>query len=124
LVDVAKAVTVLVSFDIDGTMEFGKPTGPIPATVARDLIQLGCIVGVGSDWPLSSQAPLWASNGVNPHFLGGKHDLVRVKSQFTADRYVHVGDTDIDRHFARLAGFEFIHVAELATPVTATNLLG
>ena len=40
---------VLVSFDIDGTMEFGDPPGPVTADVARELFARGYIVGVASD---------------------------------------------------------------------------
>ena len=49
------ALRILVSFDIDGTMEFGDPPGPVPAAVARELVGRGYIVGVASDWPRSSR---------------------------------------------------------------------
>jgi hypothetical protein len=110
---------VLVSFDIDGTMEFGDPPGPIPASVARELFDRGYIVGVASDWPRSSQQPLFAQHGIEPYFVGGKHHLHEVREQFPADRYVHVGDTDVDERYALLAGFEFLHVEELVLPVVA-----
>ena len=89
-----RAARVLVSFDIDGTMEFGEPPGPVPAAVARELFDRGYIVGVASDWPRSSQAPLWARYGMEPHFVGGKHHLHEVRAEFEADQYIHVGDTD------------------------------
>lgn len=110
---------ILVSFDVDGTMEFGHPPGPIPASVARELAARGYIVGVASDWPRSSQQPLWSGHGVEPDFVGGKHNLDEVRRRFCADRYVHVGDTDTDESYARRAGFDFLHVDELATPVVA-----
>jgi hypothetical protein len=110
---------VLVSFDIDGTMEFGDPPGPVPASVARELFERGYIVGVASDWPRSSQQPLFAQYGIEPHFVGGKHHLHEVREQFPADRYVHVGDTAVDERYALLAGFEFLHVEELVLPVVA-----
>jgi len=116
------APRILVSFDIDGTMEFGDPPGPVPAAVARELVGRGYIVGVASDWPRSSQQPLWSRHGVEPDFVGGKHHLHEVKAQFTADRYVHVGDTDVDERYALLAGFEFLHVDALVEPVAADDI--
>ena len=37
-----------------------------------------------------------------------KHRLAEVKSAFTAAAYYHIGDTDVDEHFAGLAGFRFL----------------
>ena len=119
---IEEALRILVSFDIDGTMEFGDPPGPVPAEVARELVGRGYIVGVASDWPRSSQQPLWSRHGVEPEFVGGKHHLHEVKAQFRADRYVHVGDTDVDERYALLAGFEFLHVDELVEPVVADDI--
>jgi hypothetical protein len=113
---------VLVSFDIDGTMEFGDPPGPVSADVARELFARGYIVGVASDWPRSSQQPLWSTHGMEPHFVGGKHHLHEVRAQFEADHYIHVGDTDVDERYATLAGFVFVHVDDLATPVVADGI--
>jgi phosphoglycolate phosphatase-like HAD superfamily hydrolase len=113
---------VVVSFDIDGTMEFGDPPGPVPAAVVRELVARGYVVGCASDWPHSSQQPLWARHGIQPRFVGGKHHLDEVREQFTADRYLHVGDTDVDERYALLAGFEFLSVYELATPVVAESI--
>jgi hypothetical protein len=50
---------VLISFDIDGTMEFGDPPGPVSASIARELVDRGCILGVASDWAISCQGPEW-----------------------------------------------------------------
>jgi hypothetical protein len=110
---------VVISFDIDGTMEFGDPPGPVSASIARELVDRGCILGVASDWALSCQRPEWARHGIAPRFVGGKHHLPAVKSRFTADRYVHVGDTAVDEHYARLAGFTFLHVDQLPNPLSA-----
>jgi hypothetical protein len=113
---------VVVSFDIDGTMEFGDPPGPVSAAVARDLVARGHVVGVASDWPRSSQQPLWSRHGIEPAFVGGKHHLHEVKARFAAARYVHVGDTEVDEHYALLAGFEFLHVDALEVPVVADSI--
>lgn len=97
----------VVSFDIDGTMEFGDPPGPIPASLARAMAELGHVVGSGSDRTRADQANLWRRHGIDVRFVGGKHHLPEVRERFPADRYVHVGDTDVDAHFARAAGFDF-----------------
>lgn len=110
---------VVVSFDIDGTMEFGDPSGPVSAAVARELVARGHVVGVASDWPRSSQQPLWSRHGVEPEFVGGKHHLHEVKARFPADRYLHVGDSEVDERYALLAGFEFLAVDKLGVPVVA-----
>src|ERR1700733_10252811 len=44
-----------VSFDIDGTMEFGDPPGPILTSVVRALVGCGYIVGSASDRVVSNQ---------------------------------------------------------------------
>ena len=36
-----------------------------------------------------------------------KHQLDQVKSEFDADIYYHIGDTEIDRQYAERNGFEF-----------------
>jgi hypothetical protein len=118
------ALRIIVSFDIDGTMEFGNPAGPVPAAVVRELIELGCIVGCASDWPRSSQPGVWARHGIEPGFVGGKHDLPAVRDLHDGDRYLHVGDTDVDERYALLAGFEFLHVTAIALPVDVDSILG
>ena len=101
---------LLISFDIDGTMEFGDPSGPISADLVVRLVERGIIVGCASDKLRSGQAGLWGRHGVQPRFVGGKHHLLEVRQLFAADRYVHVGDTEVDEHYAMLAGFEFLSV--------------
>ena len=113
---------VVVSFDIDGTMEFGDPPGPVPAAVVRERVARGYVVGCASDWPRSSQQPLWARHGIEPSFVGGKHHLHEVREQFAADQYLHVGDTDVDERYALLAGFEFLSVYELVIPVVPESI--
>ena len=49
---------VVISFDIDGTMEFGDPPGPVSASIARELVDRGVHswrrVGLGGVWPCQS----------------------------------------------------------------------
>ncbi len=107
---------VVVSFDIDGTMEFGEPPGPIPVAFVADLVAEGHVVGCASDRGRSSQAPLWEAHGIELHFVGGKHHLPEVRGAYRAERYVHIGDTHVDRHYAGLAQFEFVFVYDLDRP--------
>ena len=37
-----------------------------------------------------------------------KHQLAEVKTQFQAEAYYHIGDTDMDRFLADQAGFRFV----------------
>jgi len=97
----------VISFDIDGTMEFGDPPGPIAVALVRALADLGHVVGSGSDRTRSDQANLWEAHGMDVAFVGGKHHLPEVKERHPASRYVHIGDTDVDAHFAKVAGFDF-----------------
>jgi len=97
----------VVSFDIDGTMEFGDPPGPIPVALAKAMAELGHVIGSGSDRTRSDQSNLWEAHGVDVQFVGGKHHLPEVRERFPAERYVHIGDTDVDKHFAGAADFEF-----------------
>lgn len=98
---------MLVSFDIDGTMEFGHPPGPITVDVVRSVGAAGHTIGSASDRTRSDQESLWARHDVDVAFIGGKHHLAEVRDRFPSTRYIHIGDTHVDEHFARLAGFEF-----------------
>lgn len=97
----------LISFDIDGTMVFGSPPGTITPDVVRRAKELGFIVGSASDRPISNQVQLWQEHNVQVDFVSLKHRLDDVKGRFKATRHVHIGDTEMDRYFARQAGFDF-----------------
>lgn len=104
----------VVSFDIDGTLEMGDPPGPIGADFVRRTQEGGCIIGSCSDRTIREQSDVWERAGIVPDFVVAKHRLERVREQFTCDRFVHIGDTQIDAHFAQLAGFEFFFALDLA----------
>jgi hypothetical protein len=106
---------VVVSFDIDGTMEFGHPPGPITVEFVRAVADAGHIVGSASDRTRADQDQLWLDCGISVAFTGGKHHLDEVRERFPAARHVHIGDTHVDEHYARLAGFEFVPVEEWET---------
>jgi FMN phosphatase YigB (HAD superfamily) len=106
---------VVVSFDIDGTLWAGDPPGPIELDVVLAVAAQGCVIGSASDRPRANQVDLWARHGVEVAFVGGKHHLPEVRQRFAdAARFVHIGDTDVDEHYARQAGFEFVWVDRLA----------
>ena len=99
---------VLVSFDIDGTLEVGEPAGPIGLDRMRQALSLGYIVGSASDRVKSDQRALFAAHEIELDFIGHKHTLDDVRERFSkATRFIHIGDTDVDRHYAKLHGFEF-----------------
>ena len=102
----------LISFDIDGTMFFGSPPGHITLDVVHRAKELGFIVGSASDRPISNQVQLWEEHGVEVDFVSLKHRLDDVRERFDATHYLHVGDTEMDRYFANLAGFSFFWVDE------------
>ena len=100
----------LISFDIDGTLEFGEPRGSIGVEFVRAVQSKGCIIGSCSDRPLSYQRKMWQRHGVVVDFTALKQNLDEVKARFDAETYTHIGDTDVDEFFAGKAGFRFIRV--------------
>ena len=43
-------------------------------------------------------------HGIAVAFTVLKHQLDRVKAEFSAEQYFHIGDTNMDRHYAERAG--------------------
>jgi hypothetical protein len=105
---------LLVSFDIDGTLELGDPPGPVTLAFVRAARARGCIIGSASDRTLREQREVWALAGLEPDFTSAKHRLRGVREAYACDRFLHIGDTLVDAHCAEQAGFEFISVLELA----------
>lgn len=107
----SRAVTdLLISFDIDGTLEVGDPPGLIPLDAVRRAIAHGFVVGSCSDRPLHSQQELWERHAVPVHFSVLKQHLDSVRATFEANQYLHIGDSPVDRWAAAGAGFGFIHI--------------
>lgn len=98
----------LISFDIDGTLEVGDPPGYITMDMVRQARDLGFIIGSCSDRTVGNQQAIWATHGIDVKFTVLKHQLDRVKAEFTAAEYFHIGDTNMDRHYAELNGFSFL----------------
>ena len=103
-------MSFLVSFDIDGTLEFGDPRGSITMDLVRRVKKDGNVVGSCSDRPISYQQLLWQRQDIEVDFTALKDHLEDVKSRFQVDEYCHIGDTDMDEFFALRAGFRFIRV--------------
>ena len=97
----------LISFDIDGTLEVGDPPGCITIARVQQALDLGYIVGSCSDWPVSHQRRMWAERGIAVAFTVLKHQLDRVRAEFSADAYFHIGDTNMDKHYAERNGFVY-----------------
>ena len=98
----------LISFDIDGTLEVGDPPGCVTLDMVRAARQQGYIIGSCSDRIVRNQQRIWSTADITVEFTVLKHQLDQVKSDFEADVYYHIGDTDLDRQYAERNGFEFL----------------
>ncbi len=101
-------MVTLVSFDIDGTLEVGDPPGIVSIALVKTAKRLGYLIGSCSDRPISHQQHLWERLRITVDFTVLKHQLVTVRSRFPAAAYYHIGDTDVDDHYATGAGFRFL----------------
>jgi len=118
------SLVTLVSFDIDGTLEIGEPPGIITIGAVHTARRLGYLVGTCSDRPVAHQRQLWARLALNPDFTVLKHRLAEVKASFTAAAYYHIGDTDVDEHFAGVAGFRFLRADAASFRAWGPELFG
>ncbi len=102
-------MVILISFDIDGTLEVGDPPGILTMELVRRTREKGYLIGSCSDRPLSSQRAIWEQHDITVDFVVSKHMLPDVKAKFEADVYYHIGDReDLDKKYALEAGFEFL----------------
>ncbi len=108
-------MTILISFDIDGTLEVGDPPGVLTMDMVRTVQKKGFLIGSCSDRPLSGQRAIWEQHNIPVEFVVSKHMLPEVMAKFKADIYYHIGDReDLDRKPALEAGFEFLWPDEAA----------
>ncbi len=98
---------ILMSFDIDGTLEMGDPPGPIPLDLVRLAKERGYLVGSASDRTLLDQRRLWDRHQIEVDFVSNKHRLHEVRARFTISRGIHIGDALMDEISAHHAGFDF-----------------
>ena len=109
-------VVILISFDIDGTLEVGDPPGILTMDMVRRAQKQGCLIGSCSDRPISAQRAIWVRHSIPIDFAVGKLMLPDVKAKFAAEVYYHIGDReDLDRKYALVAGFEFLWPHEAIT---------
>lgn len=99
----------LISFDIDGTLEVGDPPGYITMARVRLARELGYIIGSCSDRTVGTQQRMWTEHGISVAFTVLKHHLDRVKAEFNAEQYFHIGDTNVDQYYAERAGFVYFY---------------
>ena len=106
---------ILISLDIDGTLEVGDPPGDLTMEMVRIAKSKGFIIGTCSDRPLSTQRKILTQHDIEIEFAVSKHMLPDVKEQFEADVYCHIGDRDdLDRQYAVKADFDFMWPDEAA----------
>jgi hypothetical protein len=118
------SLVMLVSFDIDGTLETGEPPGGVPIALVRRAKGLGHLVGSCSDRPVRHQQDMWERQQVVVDFTVLKHRLADVKARFQAAVFYHVGDTDTDELFAAAAGFRFLRADVVANGSSSLTLFG
>jgi len=102
-------LVILISFDIDGTLDIGDPPGVLTMDMVRMVQKEGFLIGSCSDRPMSGQQAIWDQHNIKVHFVVSKQMLPDVKAKFEADIYYHIGDReDLDKKYALEAGFEFL----------------
>lgn len=100
---------ILISFDIDGTLEIGDPPGVLTMDMVRRVQHKGFLIGSCSDRPISAQRAIWDQHEISIDFAVGKMMLPDIKAKFQADAYYHTGDReDLDKKYALAAGFKFL----------------
>ncbi|MDA0365956.1 MAG: HAD family hydrolase [Chloroflexi bacterium] len=105
---------LVVSFDIDGTLEFGDPNGPVVSELVRTLQRAQVVVGSASDRTVLDQRRVWAAADLEPAFVVVKNHLRFVPERHPSDLLIHVGDRFADELEAANAGAVFVHVDALS----------
>lgn len=101
---------LVVSFDVDGTVWFGDPPGPIAAGLIGALQLSPAVIGSASDRTVLDQRRLWRDVGVEPAFVVLKHRLHTITPEYADRVLVHIGDRFVDEIEAGNAGAIFLHV--------------
>lgn len=122
---------ILISLDIDGTLERGDPPGPVTFEFACRAAAAGALVGSSSDRALTDQREFWLAGAVRVDFTVLKQQLLELPGRYPGCRYLHIGDSMMDEYYAGLGGFEFWNARALArraaelglTPAVVTEYL-
>ena len=99
---------ILISFDIDGTLEVGDPPGVLTMDMVRRARERGFLIGSCSDRPMSGQQAIWDQHDIPVDFVVPKHMLSEVRAKFEADVYYHIGDRKTwtrSTHWRRASSF-------------------
>tara|TARA_B110000263_G_C15239907_1_gene478902 strand:- start:86 stop:607 length:522 start_codon:yes stop_codon:yes gene_type:complete len=113
----------LISFDIDGTMEFGDPPGILTQEIVNYFRDKGAIVGSASDRPESTQWMMWRKYGIELDFVTLKHRMKSLRDKYPDfDSYWHVGDRPLDQQNARDANFTFFWPDQFPTVTIGDKL--
>jgi hypothetical protein len=114
----------LITFDIDGTMEFGEPKGLLTREHIEYFRSHGALIGSASDRPQSSQERMWTEYGVTPDFYVMKHRMGELKRRHPdAHTFWHVGDRPVDQKTAQAAGFTFFWPDQFPSPEMGEGFL-
>ena len=101
---------LVISYDIDGTLENGEPSGPIKADEIKHHQSKGNIVGSCSQNDIWEQAQTWEELGITPDFMVLKdaRNLRIVQNTWPdASLYIHIGDwVGLDDVIAKQAGWK------------------
>ena len=73
---------ILISFDIDGTLEVGDPPGILTMEMVRRAKEKGFLIGSCSDRPMSGQQAIWDQHNIPVDFVVSKQMLPDVKAKF------------------------------------------
>ena len=103
---------MIISLDIDGTLEVGDPAGSVSIEEVKGLRDMNAIIGSCSSNPIHEQEETWREIGIEPDFMVTKDYLNIVKKFYpNADIFYHFGDLiGLDDVVAEQAGFTFINV--------------
>ena len=55
------------------------------------------------------QKRMWQEHGIPVAFTVLKHHLDWVRAELDAEQYIHIGDTNMDRHYAERNGFAYFY---------------
>lgn len=106
---------LVISFDVDGTLQFGDPPGPITPRTIKALQEARVVIGSASDRTVTDQTRMWRQASLKPVFIVVKNQLRTLPSSFPNSLLVHVGDRFADELEASMAGVVFVHVDTLSS---------
>ena len=104
-------MAILISFDIDGTLEIGDPPGVLTMDMVRRARQRGFLIGSCSDRPISTQRILWEQHDISIDFAVGKMMLPEVMARIAAVEHVLI-EKKVCSHEDLLRARQFIDEQE------------